>query len=398
MQNNSRAPSTQVASLSALLHAAFVLTGVVNTMLGPLLPILSTRWVLDDAHAGYLFTSQFIGSTSGVLTFSFVAPRRGTRLTLIVGLLMMALGSATLMHGSWSIGMMSAFCFGIGMGLTIPTTNMLMSEMNPGRRAAALNLVNLSWGVGAVTCPFVVAALQRMNRTSILLHSLAGFLILLAAVIAWLFPRPYDYFEHANTSGITTGLWSSRFILILGAIFFLYVGTETSVGGWTASYARRIMSDQGTAWAMMPSFFWAALLIGRALASALLRIIPELSLARSGLGLATLGIIAIHSSHSMPALAVSVSVTGLGLSSVFPIAIAMLSHKFGPMASRVAGLMFALAGLGGASLPWLVGYASTWYGTLGFALIVPLCGCLAMLALHLPLADTKSKLRGEIPT
>ena len=40
-------------------HAAFVLTGTVTTLLGPLLPVLATRWALEDASAGLLFTAQF---------------------------------------------------------------------------------------------------------------------------------------------------------------------------------------------------------------------------------------------------------------------------------------------------------------------------------------------------
>lgn len=46
-------PQTQAGNvpLLVLLHAAFVLTGVICTMLGPLLPVLSARWALDDTHA-----------------------------------------------------------------------------------------------------------------------------------------------------------------------------------------------------------------------------------------------------------------------------------------------------------------------------------------------------------
>src|SRR5256885_14980523 len=63
--------------LMALLHAGFVLTGVVNTMVGPLLPVLSARWALNDAHAGYLFTAQFSGSMLGVMGSGFLMLLRG---------------------------------------------------------------------------------------------------------------------------------------------------------------------------------------------------------------------------------------------------------------------------------------------------------------------------------
>src|SRR5437899_1039418 len=166
--------------LMALLHAGFVLTGVVNTMLGPLLPVLSARWALNDAHAGYLFTAQFSGSMLGVMGSSFLMSRRGHRISVVLGLGLMALGSATLLATSWSLGMLSTLCLGIGLGFAIPTTNLLVSELNPEKRAAALNLINFSWGVGAASCPFFVAALLRMDRTSHLLYGVAAALILVA--------------------------------------------------------------------------------------------------------------------------------------------------------------------------------------------------------------------------
>jgi FHS family glucose/mannose:H+ symporter-like MFS transporter len=372
------------AALPGLLHAGFVLTGVVNTMLGPLLPVLAARWKLNDSQAGSLFTSQFAGSMLGVMASSLVVPRWGSRVSLVLGLGMMALGTGALGLGNWMLGIISAFVFGIGLGLTIPTTNLLVSELNPGKRAAALNLVNLSWGIGAVGCPFVVARLQRLNRTSLLLYGTALLLLMLAAIL-----RRVSFggcngraAPESNTTSLGGGMWRSRYVPILGAIFFLYVGSETAVGGWTASYARRMMSDGGTAWAMMPSFFWAALLLGRAIAPFLLRHVRELTLVRLGLGLGALGIIALHSAKNTSALAISVSCAGLGFSTVYPIAIAMLSHTFGVMASRIAGLMFTLAGLGGATLPWLVGYASTEYGSLKFGLLVPLGGCIGMLIMY----------------
>ena len=372
------------AALSPLLHSGFVLTGVVNTMLGPLLPVLSTRWKLNDTQAGVLFTSQFAGSMLGVAASSLVTPRRGSRVSLVMGLGMMALGTGGLELGTWRLGIILSFVFGIGLGLAIPTTNLLVSELNPSRRAAALNLVNLSWGMGAVGCPFVVASLQRVNRGSLLLYGTAALLVVLAATLTRVCFGDSDQMETHAVSASSPGksIWRSRYVPILGAIFFLYVGSETAVGGWTASYARRITSDTGTAWAIMPSFFWAALLVGRAAAPFVLRHVSELLLARLGLGLGALGIIALHSATNTPALAISVGFAGLGFSTVYPIAIAMLSHQFGAMASRLAGLMFTLSGLGGATLPWLVGYTSTWYGSLKFGLLVPLGGCLAMLVMY----------------
>lgn len=380
-------PQAQTGSvrLMALLHAGFVLTGVVNTMLGPMLPVLSARWALNDAHAGYLFTAQFSGSMLGVMGSSFLMSRRGHRISVLFGLGLMALGSATLLATSWMLGMLSTLCFGIGLGLAIPTTNLLVSELNPEKRSAALSLINFSWGVGAVSCPFFVAALHRMDRISHLMYGVAALLTLVAVGMTRV---SFPVFCPApdNISRVETGLWRSRWVPIIGALFFLYVGSEAGVGGWTATYAQRMAAGAGTVWVLMPSLFWAALVLGRATAPVLLRDVRELKLAEFGLVLSMVGVVALLGARNLSAIAIGVSLAGLGFSSVFPIAIATLSHKFGSMASRVAGVMFALAGAGGATLPWLVGYTSTRLGSLKYGLLVPLFGCIVMLILNVLLS------------
>jgi fucose permease len=67
----------------------------------------------------------------------------------------------------------------------------------------------------------------------------------------------------------------------------------------------------------------------------------------------------------------SVSVAGLGLAAVYPITISRLSQEFGTAASRVGSVMFTMANLGGAFLPWLVGYSSHKFNHLGVGLAVP---------------------------
>jgi FHS family glucose/mannose:H+ symporter-like MFS transporter len=136
----------------------------------------------------------------------------------------------------------------------------------------------------------------------------------------------------------------------------------------------------------MPAFFWAALLLGRLTAPLLLRSVAELTLAEYGLALSTVGVGGLLAARNLSVIALGVSLAGLGLSPVFPIAIATLSRKFGSDASRIAGVMFALAGAGGATLPWLIGYTSTVAGNLRYGLLVPLFGCSAMLILNVLLA------------
>ncbi len=104
--------------------------------------------------------------------------------------------------------------------------------------------------------------------------------------------------------------------------------------------------------------------------------------ASAGLVLASLGVIVLLAARSMSLVVVGASLAGLGLASVFPISISMLSHWFGEAATRVSGTIFAGGNLGGAVLPWLVGALSTHYGSLRAGFVVPLLGAMSMLAVY----------------
>jgi len=140
---------------------------------------------------------------------------------------------------------------------------------------------------------------------------------------------------------------------------------------------------------MMPSFFYAALMLGRWVAPLILKKTGEIETARAGLSLACIGMAGLVLSHTLPLVASSISLAGLVLASVYPITISRLSHEFGPGAARVGSLMFTMANFGGASLPWLVGYCSQRFHDLGVGLAVPFLATVVMYALY-------RKLRGGL--
>ena len=365
------------------MFVAFVPTGLISVLLGPLLPTLSARWSLDDVHAGYLITAQFLGSLLGTLASGPLVARLRFRAVMVIGLGMMGIGAATLMSSSYAWGAASVFCYGIGTGLTVPTTNLLVARTAGARSASALNILNFFWVAGAVACPFLLAAFQSNGRLPWFLFAIAGCFGL--AVIGLLaLPLDLPELERPAASAREQSLARALFVpmaFVLGALFFLYVGTENAFGAWLATYAKRTIAVRETAWVTVPSYFYGALLLGRLLAPFTLRRMSDGTQARWGATLATVGATALLMSHSLWGIIVSALVIGLGLSTLYPIAIGYLSSSFGAAAPQVASVLFALSTLGAAFLPWLVGFVSTQTGSLRTALLLPFGGCLAVLGL-----------------
>lgn len=370
-----------------LLYLDFVIVGIVMTLLGPLLPALSTRWGLNDTRAGYLFAAQFAASLCGMLLSSVLVERLGYRVTLIVSVLTMAAGVFGLARANWMFGLLSVCVFGFGFGINTPAGNLRTARTNPAKAASALNLLNSCWGVGAMMCPLVVAGMQRAYSGAAFLYGTAIALIGLAGCLSAVrFTEDGKVLlqEPAFTSaasGMPVKIWNQRLLPVIGGLFFIYVGTETCVGGWVASYAHRI--DSHSLWAITPSFFWGALLLGRLSAPLALRHHHETKLATAGVAAACLGIMLILLAHSATLVMAGAAISGLGLASVFPINVALLPSWFGESASRVSGVIFSLGNLGGAVMPWAVGAISTQFGSLRSGFMVPFAGSALMMTFYL---------------
>ncbi len=69
-----------------VVHAGFAVTGVITTMLGPLLPVLINRWALTDARAGAFFSAQYFAALAGAVTLSTLLAWRGYKLVFVGGL------------------------------------------------------------------------------------------------------------------------------------------------------------------------------------------------------------------------------------------------------------------------------------------------------------------------
>src|SRR5579864_2323415 len=281
------APPTPVSSAKALTivaHAAFVPIGVVTVLLSPLLPTLTARWSLNYSQAGALFTAQFLSSTIAVLLSGILTARWGFRFAIKTGLIVMAIGVAGVLAGSRLFGLFSIVAYGAGIGLAVPAANLLVAGVNPARQSAALNLLNFSWSVGAVACPFLVSAFTRSHQLSVLLWMVGGASLLVVVGIA---AMPSSIVEpvvaRKDEAGNRTIDWKNRMLLVLALLFAVYVGTENGVGFWVASYAKSLGSMTVSMSLIIPSFFYAAIMLGRWLAPVLLRTVSDVRLAQAGL-------------------------------------------------------------------------------------------------------------------
>jgi len=387
---------------------AFLPTGILTTLLGPMLPILIARWTMNDTQAGNLFLVQFLASLVGVQLSGVLLARWGFRPAFLLGLLLMACGVATLYMGSLWLGLASVAAYGLGLGLIIPTDNLLIAEIGSSSgsgassrdssRASAVSLLNFFWGVGAVFCSLMVAWTAAHRLLPFFLGAVALFLLLLALAMRNLsFPAAAKSSEaksaEAKSGAANSGersassswreMAKSPAIWLFAAVFFLYPGAETAVGGWIGSFVSRLGSRGAAMSSIMPAFFWSALTVGRALGTAFLRHFSERRVLRASCAAGAAGIGLMLWAPALAGVIAGALITGLSFSTLYPITVARLSERFGVAARSIGSVMFSLAAVGPAVIPWMVGVISHAAGSLRSGLLLPLGATVILFLIHL---------------
>jgi MFS transporter, FHS family, glucose/mannose:H+ symporter len=364
---------------------AFFPTGILTTILGPMLPILIVRWALNDTQAGNLFLVQFLAQLAGVQLSGVLLSRLGYRPAFLLGLLLMAGGTATLLLGSVWLGLASIAIYGLGVGLITPTDNLLISEIssNSGGSsgAGAVSLLNFFWGVGAVFCSLMVAWTAAHKLLPFFLGGVSLLLVLLALSMRNLPFPPAAESEHSSVAWLS--LAKSPTIWIFASIFFLYPGAETAVGGWVGSYVSRLGPRGAAIASMMPAFFWTALTVGRALGTAFLHRVPERSVLRAGYAAGAAGIVLMLWGSTLSIVIAAALLTGLSFATLYPITVSRLTRRYGVGARSIGAVMFSLAAVGPAAIPWMVGVISHASGSLREGLFLPLAATLVLFVIHL---------------
>ena len=361
-----------------LLCAGFVLNGIVICFIGPILPVFMTKWGLDDGRAGLFSLVQFSGSLAGVLASSALVSNKGFKPAITLGLVLMGFGFALLNAPTFTLALLASGIYGLGYGLATPGTNLWVGESYKERRASVLSLLNLAWGVGAISSSPLALLSVHTSRVTLLLYLIGAACIVLALVLLRMpFGKPSH--EESTAPAAEKGKAAGTGVAaLLGILFFVYVGTEVGTSYWAPAHAQRATAWSTNAWTLAPMFFFAGLLGGRAAAAAILLHLREGTVAVGGVLLAATGELVFLSAHSPARLFSGAFLAGLGCASLFPIFVAWLSKWFGVRARKIGGVMFAMSALGSALMPPLVGVVSRYAGSLRVGLLVPLAGCAVM--------------------
>src|ERR1022692_4629282 len=201
---------------------AIFVYGMIAAMLGTILPGLSERFHLTPKQNGSIAFAQALGLMIASVGVGPLIDNEGKKVGLVLGLVLIAIALLALPR-SGGFGSVASLMFllGLGGGVVVTGANALVSDVSPVHQGAALNLVNLFFGLGGMVTPFISANL--LKRDIVKLCYAAGAFAVVALVAQLASPIPPPTGVQSFVLADVGSLLGQPILLMLGLLLFLYV-------------------------------------------------------------------------------------------------------------------------------------------------------------------------------
>jgi len=352
---------------------AIYVYGSIALLLGTILPALAKQFSLNDSQASWLPLANAIGLIITSLTVGPIIDKRGKKTGLVGGLgciVVALLGMASAM--SYEVALASLMMLGLGGGMIVTGANALVSDLDVERRASTLNLLNLFFGLGGMTTPFLAANVLKITEAASICYLLAGFTFVAFLVhLTTAMPPPAG---RAQSIGRGYSQILSRPVFYLLAFqLFLYVGVEVGTSTWLTKYliAEPARLSERVAGNILSFGFAGGLLVGRVVVSRVLTRVVEWKVtlgASLAIAAATLGMVQVT---SQTAVIVAVFCAGLAMAPMFPTILAMVGNTFTQNPAQALGAVITIGWFGFLTIPPLIGNLGS--GLREGLILVPAC-------------------------
>ncbi|MGA9570927.1 MAG: MFS transporter [Candidatus Acidiferrales bacterium] len=334
---------------------AIFVYGMISAMLGTILPDLSDRFGLSPRQNGTIAFAQALGLIIASLGVGPLLDNEGKKLGLIIGLALIAIALFALPRSSGFRSIVFVlFLLGVGGGIVVTGANALVSDVGEAHRGAALNMVNLFFGLGGLATPFIAANLFGRNWVR-LCYTIAALTVVSVAIQASTkMPEPtraggFVLAEAAPVLG-------RPLLFLLGLFLFLYVSCEVGIWNWLPRHLIAQGIPESRALNILSLGFALGLLIGRVGVSPILIRVPAVTvLLFASVVMAISTFLMLRLSNPFSA-AVLVFVAGLSMAPVFPTTLAIVGDNFPRMTGTAIGFVITCGWIGLAVSSRIIGF------------------------------------------
>lgn len=363
-------------------YFAFFVNGAMVLLVGAILPYIIQEAGINYSVAGGLLSAFAIGNLLASFVNPLLAGKIGRKATIVsMCLLIPTMLFVITMLPPVPVMYLAFILIGIGRGSVSIINNAVVNDNSDGK-PAALNLLHMTFAVGAFLAPFLTSLYVNIGLgwraivyTIIVGSSLACvFYALMKLDYNW--PKDSKKAKEAaskteTASKETKPFYRSGLFYIMGLLLFLYLGLENCVNGWFVTYFKSmgIMSD--TYATNLVSVTWVMVMLGRLLTAKLsTKINKNILILVNCIATAVFFFLLIATKELV---VITVAIAGLGFffAGIYPTTVSAVGGVI--KGSNTGMSMFlAIAALGGIITPQIIGVVADNMGMVAAIVILAL--------------------------
>lgn len=350
--------------------------GLAGTILGPAIQSLTARFGISLENGGIFPTMQFAGVAVGVVIAGRVLDRVNARYLLCGGGLLLGVGLLVISTApSLPVALLGALLLGFGYAALDVSPNVVIATLNPSRASAALNSLNVFFGIGAIIGPqFVNLALHQGDIMFAFKWAALG-MLLMAIPLFSISLSVNDGQDRAARSRIR---WLA--LVPFGVFLFFMVGAEVGFGSWIVTEMTLVTGSAIDKATLGASIYWLGVTVSRAVAPLLLRRLSDEGLLMASVLLVSVAVILLLLAPGVESIALVVAFAcGFGNGPLFPTMMGIVNTRYPASRGTASGALIAVGTAGAAALPWIQGQIGG--GANGGMIVIPLAALVSLIAL-----------------
>jgi len=356
--------------ITVLMYVAF---GLVTAVIGVIIDKFQAEFSLSLQIAALLPFAFYLAYGIFSIPFGIAMDRVGARFVLLLGMILMTLGSFLFYFSSnYIIIILMIFTIGIGVTAIQTAGNPFIRELDsPKRYTANLTAIIGIGALGYAISPLLVPLVESNGFSWNTVYLLFGIINAILLVLLFLakFPDVHILDEERIRVAQVASLIKNPIILFYSLGIFLYVGAEVGTSSYILIFMNKIHDvgfqdsfwKTGSIWssafpsksALAVALFWLLQAIGRLIISPMMKHISEKKIfIFHSLGTVLFLIIAIFGSTNVSLIAFALVgyFTCASFTSIFSAAVNSFDSNHG----TISGVL-GTAIVGGAFVGWLVG-------------------------------------------
>ncbi len=331
----------------------------------------------SDAGIGFVYLVYALAYAAGSFGGGALTERLGRRLVLGGGVLVHGLGVVALgLAPEWAIFVAAAVAAGAGAGSMDGGANGLVLDVYRVGRGRAMNLLHLSYSIGALAAPLALGTLVDAGLAWQAATISTGLAVLLLLIGYATVPMPSGRRSAGDTGaepvgaaalsgaaaapGGRSGGWLlAGPLLLLGIAIATYVGAEVGVSSWLVRFLDEAPLTTAT---LALSLYWAGVAVGRLISSAISDRFDHLRFTITcTLAMGVLIAVAVFA-PSLPLSIAAFAAAGVAAGPGFPMIVAIGGERYPERSAAVGGSLTGMAIIGSVVNPPLIGFLSVTVG------------------------------------